>query len=136
VTAQALTTRSAARRGGLAVLVLVGVVLAILSIGWRCPVLLVAGVPCPTCGITRAVRLALHGDLAGATRLHPLMWLAVPMVALFVGAELVGYARRGAWGASRRLPLSNVLMVGTAALLFALWIARFAGMFGGPLPLH
>ena len=126
-------TAAPARRGALAVLVASGVVLAILSIGWRCPVLLVAGVPCPTCGITRAVRLALHGDLAGATRLHPLMWLAVPVVALFVGAELVGYARTGAWGASRRLPLSNVLMVGTAALLFALWIARFAGMFGGPV---
>jgi hypothetical protein len=133
---RSLTTRSVARRGGLAVLVAVGVVLAILSVGWRCPVLLVAGVPCPTCGMTRAVRLALQGDLAGATRLHPLMWLAVPVVALFVSVELVGYARSGAWGASRRMPLSNLLMVGTAALLFALWVARFAGMFGGPAPLH
>jgi hypothetical protein len=90
-------------------------------------------VPCPTCGITRAVRLALHGDLAGATRLHPLMWLAVPVVMLFLSVELVGYARTGAWGASRRMRFSSVLMVGTAALLFALWIARFAGMFGGPV---
>lgn len=126
-------TSSVRRRAALATLVALGVVFAILSVGWRCPVLLVAGVPCPTCGITRAVRLALHGDFAGATRLHPLVWLAVPVAALFIGVELVGYARTRAWGASRRMRFSNVLMVGTAALLFALWIARFAGMFGGPV---
>jgi hypothetical protein len=121
------------RRAALAWLAALGAVVAILAVGWRCPVLLVAGVPCPTCGMTRAVRLALHGDLAGATRVHPLVWLAVPVVALFLGVELTGYARTGTWGASRRMRFSNVLMVGTAALLFALWIARFAGMFGGPV---
>jgi hypothetical protein len=106
---------------------------ALVAVGWRCPVLLVAGVPCPTCGVTRALVLALHGDVAGATRMHPLMWLAVPVTLVFVGAELVGYARARAWGGSRRIPFSNVLMIGTAMLLFALWIARFAGYFGGPV---
>ena len=106
---------------------------ALVAIGWRCPVLLVAGVPCPTCGVTRALLLALHGDVAGATRVHPLMWLAVPVTLLFVGAELLGYARTRTWGASRRLPFSDALMLGTATLLFALWIARFAGYFGGPV---
>ncbi len=125
--------RARSARAALAGAIAFVAVLAILAVGWRCPVLLVAGVPCPTCGMTRAVRLALHGDLAGATRLHPLMWLAVPVVTLFLGVEIVGYARRGAWGSSRRMRFSNVLMIGTAALLFALWIARFAGMFGGPV---
>ena len=101
--------------------------------GWRCPVLLAFGVPCPTCGVTRATRLALHGDFAGATHLHPLVWLAVPVAAAFLGVELVGYARTGAFGASRRVRGSSVVMVGTAALLFALWIARFFGAFGGPV---
>ena len=121
------------RRAALAWLGAAFAVLAIVAVGWRCPVLLVAGVPCPTCGMTRAVRLALHGDLAGATHVHPLVWLAVPVVALFLGVELTGYARTGTWGASRRMRFSNALMVGTAALLFALWIARFAGLFGGPV---
>ena len=125
--------RTAPRRAALTAIGTLVAVFAIIAVGWRCPVLLVAGVPCPTCGMTRAVRLALHGDLAGATRLHPLMWLAVPVVMLFVGVEIAGYARTGAWGASRRMRFSNVLMIGTAALLFALWIARFAGMFGGPV---
>jgi hypothetical protein len=125
--------RARSARAALAAVIAFVAVLAILAVGWRCPVLLVAGVPCPTCGMTRAVRLALHGDLAGATRLHPLMWIAVPVVMLFLGVEIVGYARTGAWGSSRRMRFSNALMIGTAALLFALWIARFAGMFGGPV---
>lgn len=128
-----MTRSDVKRRAALAWLVTLGAVLAVLAIGWRCPVLLLTGVPCPTCGMTRAVRLALHGDLAGATHVHPLVWLAVPVVALFLGVELTGYARTGTWGASRRMRFSNALLVTTAALLFALWIARFAGMFGGPV---
>jgi hypothetical protein len=116
-----------------AALAALGAAVAIVAVGWKCPVLLVAGVPCPTCGVTRAFLLALHGDVVGATRMHPLMWLAVPVTLLFLGAELLGYARTRTWGGSRRIPLSNVLMLGTAVLLFALWIARFAGYFGGPL---
>ena len=105
----------------------------ILGVGYSCPIKLVAGVPCPTCGITRACRLALHGDFVGATHMHPLVWLAVPVVVLMLGVELAGYARTSTWGASRRLRGGDALMAGTAALLFALWIARFAGLFGGPV---
>lgn len=121
------------KRGAVAAAVVLAVALLVLSFGWRCPFQLVTGVPCPTCGITRATRLALQGDFTGATHLHPLWWLAVPVTALFVAVELVGYARTGAWGASRRMRGSNVLMLGTAALLFVVWLARFAGYFGGPV---
>jgi hypothetical protein len=55
------------------------------------------------------------------------------VVALLVGAELVGYARTGSFGASRRMRGGNALMLITASLLFALWIARFLGYFGGPV---
>lgn len=120
-------------RPATSILVALGSAIVLVAIGWRCPLLLVAGIPCPTCGMTRALRLVLHGDLAGATRVHPLVWLAVPVTALFIGAELLGYARTRAWGSSRRIPFSNTLMLGTAMLLFALWIARFAGYFGGPV---
>ncbi len=122
-----------AAQAALAGVAALGAAATIVAVGWRCPVLLVAGVPCPTCGVTRALLLALHGDVAGATRMHPLMWLAVPVTLLFLGAELLGYARTRTWGGSRRIPLSKVLMLGTAVLLFALWIARFAGYFGGPV---
>lgn len=122
------------RRGGLATSsALAAVALVVVASVWRCPVKLVSGYPCPTCGMTRATRLLLHGDIVGATRLHPLVWLTVPVVMLFVGAELVGYARSGTWGASRRIRGADALMLTTATLLFALWIARFGGYFGGPV---
>ena len=115
--------------------VVIAAALALVVIGgWRCPVQLALGIPCPTCGMTRALRLALHGDFAAATHLHPLVWLAVPVVAALLAVEVIGYARSGAFGASRRVRGSDAVMVGTAALLFALWIARFFGAFGGPVP--
>src|SRR5262249_27662181 len=42
---------------GLALLLLAG-------LPWPCPLKLVTGLPCPTCGMTRAARAALHGDFA------------------------------------------------------------------------
>src|SRR5688572_13957974 len=39
------------------------------------------GVPCPTCGGTRAVAQALHGDLLGAFAASPLVFAAVLLAA-------------------------------------------------------
>lgn len=100
---------------------------------YRCPIKLLTGFPCPTCGITRACRLVARGDFAAATRMHPMVWIAVPVVLFIVGVELAGYAQTRTWGASRRMRGGEALMALTAALLFALWIARFAGLFGGPV---
>ena len=105
----------------------------VLGVGYSCPIKMVAGVPCPTCGITRACRLILHGDFAAATHKHPLVWVAVPVVVLMLGVELAGYARTRTWGASRQMRGGDALMAATAAMLFALWVARFAGLFGGPV---
>ncbi len=48
------------------------------------------GIPCPGCGLTRSWVAALHGDLAGSLRFHPLGWL----VLLYALAQA---ARHGAW---------------------------------------
>ncbi|MBS2012110.1 MAG: DUF2752 domain-containing protein [Deltaproteobacteria bacterium] len=101
---------------------------------WPCPVRLAFGVPCPACGITRATRLVAHGDFAAATAMHPLVWLVVPVVAAFVVAEVAGFLKTREWGASKRLPAAKVLMLGTAILMFIVWVARFFGAFGGPAP--
>jgi hypothetical protein len=116
-----------------ALLGLAALLVVVSPVGWPCPVRLVFGVPCPTCGITRATRLALHGELGAATRMHPLVWLAVPVVAAFLLVEVIGYVRTGDWGASGRVRGSEAVMLVTASLLFALWVARFFGAFGGPV---
>lgn len=49
----------------------------------RCVIEELSGVPCPTCGMTRAWLSALRGDLVRAFRFHPLFW-AVPPLYLFL----------------------------------------------------
>jgi hypothetical protein len=83
--------------------------------------------------MTRAARLVAHGDLAGATHMHPLWFIVLPLVAVAVLLELAGYLRTGAWGAAAKLrPLRYAGYV-TGAILVVVWIARFFGAFGGPV---
>jgi hypothetical protein len=109
-------------------------VLILAGLPWRCPLLAITGHPCPTCGLTRATRLALHGDFAAATRMHPLWPIVGPACVALGVAETVGFVRRGAWGVALDRKATGVVVVGVAALLIAVWIARFAGALGGPVP--
>lgn len=112
---------------------LVGAGVFVLSGLYRCPVHALTGVPCPGCGLTRAAWLALHGDVAGATRMHPLVWVVVPFVAFWLGLEVRGYLRTGQGGESGRVKPLLPIGLTIAVAMFALWLARFAGAFGGPV---
>lgn len=41
----------------------------------------VIGVPCPSCGMSRAITEVINGDIIKAFKFHPLFWL--PFVAMF-----------------------------------------------------
>lgn len=95
-----------------------------------CPFALVFSLPCPGCGLSRATGLLLTGHLGAALAVHPLVLAALP------GAVLLTVHATS----SRRSTRSRELVVAalSAALLVAmvaLWLARFAGAFGGPVPL-
>jgi hypothetical protein len=49
----------------------------------RCTFLTVTGLPCVTCGATRAAMALLRGDLAAAFWLNPLVFVGMAAVALF-----------------------------------------------------
>ena len=128
-------TRARARTWlGPALVVGLALLFAFTPLSWPCPTATLFGVPCPMCGMTRATRLLVHGDLAGATHMHPLWPIVLPAIALFLLVETAGYARTGAWGKARTLramkPIGTVIVV----LLVTLWVARFFGAFGGPVP--
>lgn len=60
--------------------------LPVLSTGYRCPALSLLGIPCATCGMTRAFVALAHGRLADA-------WAASPAGALLAaGAWLLALA--------------------------------------------
>ncbi len=51
------------------------------------------GVPCPGCGLDTRNPGALAGRRAPALRLHPLVWLLMPLFVGFVGTSVVELVR-------------------------------------------
>lgn len=133
---------SLARRLMLACAAAFGVALMLRFGLWRCPVAELFGVPCPGCGLTRAALALAVGDLERALGLHPLSPLVLPWFALVAAGALVrGTARRAGlepgaaprWvdGVARALERAAPLLL---VLLVGVWVARFFGAFGGPVP--
>jgi hypothetical protein len=106
-----------------------------------CPTALFLGIPCPGCGLTRATLALLHGDVARALALHPLVFVLSPVFAFALGAALVDYVRGGPATTARFVTwFSPRARYGAAwgllVLAFGVWGARFAGYFGGPAQVH
>jgi hypothetical protein len=76
----------------------------------------ITGRPCPGCGLTRGLVAGMHGDLAGAGRLHPsavgiLAWLSIQLVA----RVLLAIPRIR----SRRIRLVDIVISGFSYVLVA-----------------
>ena len=48
-----------------------------------CPAVLITGLPCPGCGMTRALIRLLHLDFAGAWQMHPFVYLFMIFILWF-----------------------------------------------------
>ena len=107
-----------------------------------CPTALFLGIPCPGCGLTRATLALLRGDLGAALHFHPLVFVLTPLAAYAFGTALVDYVRGGTQGPPSRWLgwFSERARTGAACLLLiallGVWGARFAGYFGGPVPVE
>jgi hypothetical protein len=51
---------------------------------YRCIFKMTTGIPCPTCGMTRAYLSLLRLDLQSAFYYHPLFWVVPPAAGLFL----------------------------------------------------
>jgi hypothetical protein len=130
--ARARVTRAALFGGGI-----VGVVFVFASGSVPCGFAHVFHAPCPGCGSTRAMLALASGDLAGLVRYNPLAPLMSLLVAALVGQALgsllaTGTFRRVGDGKLGAVVSRGVMVV--ASLEVLLWLARFAGFFGGPVP--
>lgn len=99
-----------------------------LHLPWpTCAFRALTGLPCVTCGATRASLSFLHGDLGSAFRLNPLVFLGLCAVLLFdlyaifvlsTGARRVrlSFPRAG----TRKVVLATVLAAGLANWIYLL----------------
>lgn len=127
-----------ARRRALVALGLVGAAgLLILLDAPTCPSAFFLGIPCPGCGLTRAAAALLRGDLRAAFGFHPLAFVLAPLFAGALLHALFDYVRGPVAGAARSSFWTTRAGFGIACVLFVLvlgvWLARFAGYFGGPV---
>jgi hypothetical protein len=93
--------------------------------------------PCPACGGTRSIHALLHGDVMGSLRFNPI----APLFVVVLGA----LSARAVWIAGRDGNLSALgrgtvgtwlvrALVGVLVIDVIVWVARFFGLFGGPVP--
>ena len=82
---------------------------------------LVTGLPCATCGSTRALGRLFHGDLAGAFAMNPLA--AAGMIGLlpWAAADLALMTRSKAFGLELGPWAARVARVAAVAAVFANW---------------
>ncbi|HEY1584464.1 MAG TPA: DUF2752 domain-containing protein [Polyangia bacterium] len=97
----------------------------------RCFVFAAFGVPCPMCGVTRGIALALHGSVADAFRVFPAAPIAVGGLVVFgVSLLLLGVAeQRGRRALSEMV--TRWLRAGTVASAAAttlVWLAHWVSV--------
>jgi hypothetical protein len=133
---ESVRVRRAVVAGGLAVL---GFAFAAFGPPF-CPTALLFGIPCPGCGLTRATIAMLHGDFGAALRFHPLSPVLVPLFGGAMALVLVDYVRgpaqrrwKPAWWTSRA---ATFAFSGLLTVLVGVWLARFGGYLGGPVPVE
>lgn len=92
--------------------------------------------PCPGCGLTRATLALLHGNVGDALQFHPLSIIISPLVIGFVVYKSWLYIVKGRWWQidKRSGVWSTRASTALVIVTIAVWILRFFGLFGGPVP--
>ena len=92
---------------------------------WSCPFLHVIGIPCPGCGLTRAIVALLEGDWQSALTLHAYAPIFVVAIVLIACATLLPSKPRN-WFMTqfelveRRTGITAILLIG----LVVYWLIR------------
>lgn len=85
-----------------------------------CPFLFITHLPCPTCGITRALDALLQGDGTGYLRYHPLALPLAVTLLLFLHRPAMGRA------AQRRVAYITVVVLAANTVFFLFRLQHYA----------
>ena len=86
-----------------------------------CYLKVLTGLPCPTCGSTRALGRLVALDLQGALLMNPLTTLAAAGVVLWAAADLALLARGQALGVEVGPRTGSALRIGAVVAVLANW---------------
>jgi hypothetical protein len=97
--------------------------------GWECPIFRITGIPCPGCGLSRAVTLLLRGDFKGSLRYHAfapifLLTIVAVLLAAFLPKSITQPIVSKAEQLEGQTRLSVIILIG----LFLYWLARLLFM--------
>jgi uncharacterized protein DUF2752 len=92
---------------------------------WQCPIFISTGVPCPGCGLTRAIVLLLQGEWRASFHYHVfapvfLFFTIIILVAIFLPASIGQRAIYKAEVLERQTGLTLIILTG----LILYWLAR------------
>ena len=79
-----------------------------------CPVMALFDIPCPGCGMTRALKCLLRGDIAGSFAMNPMLW-SIPVLLVYYLKDGQLFSRKWA---------NNGLLILIGAGFLANWIYR------------
>ncbi|MBS6476040.1 MAG: DUF2752 domain-containing protein [Clostridiales bacterium] len=82
--------------------------------GIHCPIRAITGIPCPTCGFTRAALALLQGDIMRSLHIHPMLLPVVVSCLLFFHARPLKLSQR----------LTTAILLAVAAATFGLYLFR------------
>jgi hypothetical protein len=100
---------------------------------WNCPIRTVTGIPCPGCGLTRAVMQFLHGDITSSLQTHafaPIFILA--LMIMFAALFLPEKYRRTLISTIRHMETHNGFTSYFLLALMLYWCIRLMGIVPFP----
>jgi len=126
------------RRAALAALVWAAAALPAALRWQQCGFARMFHIPCPGCGMTRAVMLLMAGDWRGSLHMHPLALPVLAAGATFALATVWTTYVHG-WPMVHKSRLGRASLVGLGVAYAAsiiLWALRWLGLFGGPVSVY